>query len=153
MNESIEALETYVDSYPWLLIPLIIIGTIVWFLFVLFILSRLGWQSFADKYERLAPTDLTYIGISSATMGHISYNNCIILSSNSLGIYLKPMLLFSFRHKPLFIPFDQIKRIENKKSFGHQMVAIILQDDNIPKMKLQGKTWDKIIATSGYSSN
>ena len=144
--------ETYFDAYPWLLIPAITIGIVAWFCFVLFVLSRFGWYRFTEHHASSAPSDLSYVGISSARMGLISYNNCIILSCNSKGILFKPMLLFAFAHKPLFIPFDQIK-ITEKKTFGIQMVKLILKDENVPKISLSRKTWEKLKSKSGFQES
>ena len=77
-------------------------------------------------------------------MGKANYSNCIILSANDTGFEMKAVLLFRIGHPRFFIPFKDIKNIENKKTFGQKIVIMSFKDENLPTLTFQERTFNKI---------
>jgi hypothetical protein len=150
MKETIQNIQTYIEANLESLVYIFPLGFILWGSFVLFVISRFGWNKFAYKYESETPLNLARIGIASVKVGMINYNNSFTLSCNNLGLFLKPLLLFRMGHQPIFIPFKDIKSIEDKKRFGFSFISISYQDDNLPDLAFDKKTWHKIESLSGF---
>jgi hypothetical protein len=78
-------------------------------------ISKMGWSKLADRYETNLPFEGTRVGIISATINGVSYKNSLILRYNQDGLYLRPTFLFRLFHKPLFIPWMEIKSVRERK--------------------------------------
>ncbi len=83
--------------------------------FVLFALSRQsGWARLAEDFSQNKdrdPIDGIKYKLSSGKMNNASFSNCILIGANEHGVGMKIMFLFSLFHKPLFIPWSNIKSI------------------------------------------
>jgi hypothetical protein len=118
-----------------------------------YVISKMGWADLVENYQYDEPFTGTRVGIISATINKINYKNTLILKYNDEGVYIKVVLLFSLFHKPILIPWSEIKEVRNKKilisSFkeliiGHPFVSIIGLSDrtyeaiknNIPQSSL-----------------
>ncbi len=97
-------------------IPIIIFGFLIFFVFlwnaVLSILSFAGgWNRLSKKFT--APEDMHGKGkefkFQSARFRIINYSLCAKVMIHEEGIALSVMKLFSFMHKPLFIPYTEMK--------------------------------------------
>lgn len=130
---------------------LFILGFLLWGSFILFILSRFSWKKFANRYESEDQEGYEKIGIISAKVGWINYNNCLILSCSKDRFHLKTMLLFRLGHKSLAIPFADIEKVEQKKLFGVGSITLIFKDQNVPPLQLRLKTWNKLKKVSGIN--
>lgn len=84
--------------------------------FACFILSRIGgWEKLALTYRY----DGTFSGkrwrFRSCKMnGYTNYNNCMTFGTNPVGLYMKILPLFRFRHPPLLIPWPDIRKEQVK---------------------------------------
>lgn len=115
--------------------PVIFIG--MWVL-ITFIISKMGWSRLAAEYPFDGPFTGTRVGMISASINSANYKNAIILKYNNEGICLKTVLFFRLFHKPVFIPWKEIKEVKDKKmliaSFkelviGHPVVAVIVLNE------------------------
>ncbi|HPF08012.1 MAG TPA: hypothetical protein PK293_18350 [Spirochaetota bacterium] len=97
-------------------IPFIVIGFLIFFAglwcAVLAILSLAGgWNRLSKKFP--APEHLLSSGkefrFQSARFRIVNYSLCTTLRIHEEGIAISVMKLFSFRHKPLFIPYVEMK--------------------------------------------
>lgn len=111
--------------------PFIFAG--MWVL-VTFVLSKLGWANLATPYLFDRPFEGKRVGVITASINNVNYKNSLILKYNEEGIYLRPVVLFRLFHKPVLIPWKEIKEVRTKKvlfiSFkelivGHPFVAVI----------------------------
>jgi len=140
MEESLKHIATFIENNPLLWF----VGFLCWFVFVIFIISRFGWRKFSNKYGYTSSSALSRIGLISAKVGKANYSNCIILSANDTGFEMKAVLLFRIGHPRFFIPFKDIKNIENKKTFGQKIVIMSFKDENLPTLTFQERTFNKI---------
>ncbi len=111
--------------------PFVFVG--MW-VFVTFIISKMGWADLVANYQYDAPFTGERVGIISASINGANYKNSLVLKYNQEGIYIRPVLLFRLFHKPMLIPWKEIKEVRDKKVLfytykeliiGHPFVAII----------------------------
>ena len=97
-------------------IPLIVTGFFIFFTVlwcaVLAILSLAGgWNRLSKKFP--APELLLSSGkefrFQSARFRVVNYSLCVTVRIQEEGIVISVMKLFSFRHKPVFIPYSEMK--------------------------------------------
>lgn len=82
----------------------------IWLFFSVVISTYGGWKELAENhpYNGENLTGVTF-RFQSAGMGFFGwYKNCITIFVTDLGIVIQPMLLFRFRHKPIFIEWEDI---------------------------------------------
>ncbi|MFT5305802.1 MAG: hypothetical protein ACI9N1_001712 [Flavobacteriales bacterium] len=84
----------------------------VFWCIVLFITSRIGWYRVAKNYAQPWDDSIEKVGIASARINSMNYNNVIHLHCNKSGIQMRMMKLFSIFHKPVFIPWSKSKGLE-----------------------------------------
>ncbi|HEY2350266.1 MAG TPA: hypothetical protein VGH64_14715, partial [Puia sp.] len=92
--------------------PFLFVG--MWVL-IIFIISRIGWAALAANYSTSAPFKGHSVGFTSASINGANYNNSLILKYNEVGIYLRPIIFFRLFHKPILIPWKEIKEVRDKK--------------------------------------
>jgi len=113
--------------------PVLFIAT--WVLAV-FTISKLGWSKLAGAY-RTDPNFFigTDVGLISAKVNFINYNNSLVLKYNEQGILLKTIFLFRLFHPPILIPWNEITGVEDKKilfftfkklTIGSPLIATIM---------------------------
>jgi hypothetical protein len=104
---------------------ILIIGLAIWFVFlwtlVMTLLSLIsGWRRFSLLYPApVTAGDNTSLKFSmcSIRVGLISYNNIADVIFSHSGIVLKVMKIFSFMHKPIFIPYEKITDVMQGRKF------------------------------------
>lgn len=111
-------------SYITYLFPFFFIG--MWVL-VIFIILKMRWADLVTNYQSGNTFTGKKVGIISASINRADYSNSLILKYNEEGIYLKPIFIFRLFHKPVLIPWREIKEVRNKKilfySFKELMVG------------------------------
>ncbi|MGH8727196.1 MAG: hypothetical protein ACREV9_03340 [Burkholderiales bacterium] len=87
---------------------------------IVFLISRAsGWSTLAQKYPLRAAFPKPKIWLGYAVFrGWIGYNGGIIVGSDSRGLCLRAMpIILSFCHVPIFIPWSEIRVIEQCTRF------------------------------------
>jgi len=122
-----------------MLFPFYFIG--VWVL-VGFIISRMGWHSFAQKYASATRPPGRSFNCRSAWFGSIfaSYRNVLRVVFTAEGIYIYPMVLFRAFHPPFLVPWDKVVGVASRRQWffgtrhelevqdGSDEIHIILSD-------------------------
>jgi hypothetical protein len=84
------------------------------------------------------------VGIISAKINSANYNNSLILKYNEDGIYLKPIILFRLFHKPILIPWREIKEVRDKNILFFSFKDLIVGQPFVAKIRLNKSTFSKI---------
>lgn len=105
------------------------------------ILSRLGWSDLAKHYKYEEDFTGERIGLISAAINKVNYNNCLVLRADSFGFHLKPILLFRAFHPPIFIPWDQVKEVNHKKVLFTSMTELVIGSPKVASINLRPKTF------------
>ncbi len=98
--------------------------------FVGFIISRFGWNSFATSYPVQArPAGRAY-NSPFAWFGTIlfNYRSVVRVIFTDTGIYFYVFFLFRAFHSPFLVPWDRIKSIERKNGFFRDRYRIDIED-------------------------
>lgn len=84
---------------------------------VCFILSRMGWQGFAQKYAAASRPAGRSFNCRSARFGtrFAGYRNVMRMVFCAAGIYIYPQFLFRAFHDPFLIPWDKVVGITERK--------------------------------------
>ena len=89
----------------------IVVGTFLalWLLCFWLVAQLGGWASLAETFATDRPPAGETFQWTSGKCNFIStYNNCLTVSVMKDGVRIRPMLLFRFAHKTLFIPWDAV---------------------------------------------
>ena len=92
-------------------------------LFVGFVLSRLGWHSLAQCYATERERPDRRIDFASGKVGLVDYSRALALGLDDQGIHFSTSFLFRFGHRPFFVPWTDIHAtIEPRLFFGKVVV-------------------------------
>jgi hypothetical protein len=125
--------------------PFLFIG--IWVL-VMFIISRAGWAALAANYSTIAPFKGHSVGFISASINSANYNGSLILKYNEDGIYLRPIILFRLFHRPLFIPWREIKEGPDKKYLFTSYKELMIGSPIVATIRLRKSIFDDYLSPS-----
>ena len=102
--------ETASPSAAWWLAPLAVLGLPLFWLFVCFLVARLGgWAGVAKAFAaRDRPEGTHFSGLSLQIAPATSYGGCVSATFSRDGLWLAPIWLFRFGHRPLLVPWDRV---------------------------------------------
>jgi hypothetical protein len=100
----------------WPSFLLIFSGAIAAFLFLTFLVSRLGWSAVADAYPEISDASGKSWWFQYAKINIVDYRSCVFFTTNQKGLSLSTLFAFRLGHSPIFIPWSDIS-IENSNSF------------------------------------
>lgn len=123
------------------LFPIFFIGM---FVFVIFFLSKKGWSDLVSQYQFEGNFEGDRIGIISAAINGVNYNNCLLLKYNQEGFYLRPVFIFRLFHKPILIPWKAIKDILDKKLLFAQLKELVIGQPTVAIIQMRKATFSKI---------
>ncbi len=123
------------------LFPVFFIGM---FVFVIFFLSKKGWSDLARQYQFEGSFEGDRVGIISAAINGVNYNNCLLLKYNHEGFYLRPVFIFRLFHKPILVPWKEIKDIRDKKLLFLQLKELVVGQPAVAIIQMRLSTFSKI---------
>lgn len=105
-----------------LLFPMIFAG---FWCFVCFLLSRIGgWSRLAKRFAvDTPPAGKIFYGQSAQLSGLCNYNGCLTIIVAAEGLYLRVWALFRAGHKPILIPWAEIRNPRPRKFLWIRKVA------------------------------
>jgi hypothetical protein len=121
--------------------PFLFIGMVI---LIIFIISKMGWADLAAKYQSSATFIGKRVGIISASINNANYKNSLVLKYNEEGIYLRPVFLFRLFHKPIFIPWKEIKEVRDKKILFYTFKELIVGNPFVAIIGVKKSVLDKI---------
>ena len=97
-------------SAAWWIVPLVVLGFLLFWLFLCFLIARLGgWAGAARTCAaRRRPEGTHFSGLSLQIAPATSYGGCMSATFSRDGLWLAPIWLLRFGHRPLLIPWDRI---------------------------------------------
>jgi len=118
----------------WPFFPLFFVG--MW-IFVNFVISQMGWRSFANRYPaQTRPTGSAY-NSPSAWFGLLgSYRNVVRVIFTDAGVYFYVLFLFRAFHPPFLVPWESVKRVEKLDGFFGRKYSLGI-DDPAGKIRLR----------------
>lgn len=133
--------------------PLVFIGFCVFF-FVLWVASNFmfskitGWGKLSSKYKILSKPVVQPIKFVNVYWGSVFITgNIYTVGANNKGLYLDVCFPFNPFHPPLFIPWQDIKQKQVKRSFKRH-VQLIFGNNLSRPFEISLKTAEKLQAHS-----
>lgn len=130
----------FINSFQYIF-PFAFIG--LWIL-VTFIFSKLGWAALAANYQFDGVFTGQRIGIISGSINGINYKNSLILMYNDEGLYLKTIFLFRLFHKPVLVPWKEIKTVRDKSMLLFSVKELMVGDPHVARISIPEGVFDKI---------
>jgi hypothetical protein len=98
--------------------------------FVLFVISHLGWRSFALRYAApTRPVAKAYNSPASNLNNNLlaSYRNVVRVVFTEAGIYFYVLFLFRAFHPPFLVPWESVRRAKKVDGFwgSHYRIDIV----------------------------
>ncbi len=111
---------------------------------ICYIISKMGWTDLAAKYETSPEFIGTKIGLISANINSANYKNSLILKYNDEGIFLRPIFLFRLFHKPILIPWQEIKSIRTKKNFFSSYNELLIGSPYVATITISNSIFQRL---------
>jgi len=104
----------------------------------------MGWDDLVANYEASVPFTGQRVGIISASINSLGYRNSLVLKYNDQGMLLKPVFILRLFHKPIFIPWSEIKEIRDKKILFTNLKQFIIGNPFVAVIGMEKSTFSKI---------
>lgn len=123
------------------LFPIFFIGMAVG---AMYVLARKAWWGLAENYPFDRDFEGHRFGVISASINGVNYNNCLLLKYNEQGLYLRPIFPFRLFHKGVFIPWQEIVAISDRKIFFVSVKEIRIGSPEVAKIIMKVSTFRRI---------
>lgn len=108
-----------------------------------------GWRRLSLKYP--APENPPAAGkeyrFQSVRLRLVNYSLCMTVITTDTGVMLKVMKLFSFMHRPMFIPYPEMK----EPSFGRFVTDYVVFRADSVRVEIYGSSAEEIRVCMGES--
>lgn len=116
-----------------LIIPIFLtFFTALWLLVGLLNSALSGWQRLATRYATEKPFSGHKWTWESGQMRWVGIRNCLTVGADRNGLYLAMLVVFRFRHPPLFIPWSDISITPKRSFFRKGMEFRLGGNDGVP---------------------
>ena len=113
--------------------------------FIVYFLSNSAWVHLVAKFKFTDQFVGKRIGIISARINYVNYNNSLILYYNEKGFYLKPVFIFKLFHPPIFIPWNEVQDIYDKKILFFKYKELwVIGHPNYTSITISDSTFKKL---------
>src|SRR6266516_56545 len=111
----------------WPFFPIFFVG--MW-LSVSFVISRMGWNAFAERYSSETRPQGTAYSFQSTWFGIFlaRYGNVVRVVFTDAGVYFYAFFLFRAFHRPFLVPWESVRRVERKKVFFWPRYRLDIED-------------------------
>jgi len=123
----------------------------VWLLVATIVSHTSGWHALAARFrdERVF-SGQRWTWQSGRMRWGTNYNGCLTLGAGPEGLYIAIMWLFSFRHTPLLIPWQEIA-VSRQKVLWWEFVRFQLGRQERLPFRVQRKIGNNLQAAAGTS--
>jgi hypothetical protein len=130
---------------PWLL-PTILLAFPIFFAgmwsFVCLLISRLsGWSRMATRFATTEPPMGRRFAWQSGRVGMSNYNSVLNIDVSPRGMRLDVLGLFRIGHRPLFIPWSEIRNATTRRFLFWETVVFEVGSPSLAKVRLPKKVF------------
>lgn len=138
--------ESFNPTFLLLLIPLILVGFVLIWSGVVYLLAWLGgWRRLARLYRTANTPKGAPLGTFWAMVGPVNHKGTLHIQPAPEGLYLSTMALFRMGHPPLLIPWHAIKRHDVEQLSLVKWVALELGNPKITTLRLPSAMVDEAV--------
>jgi hypothetical protein len=99
-------------------IAVVLLGVFVWWCVLIWSIAWwTGWRSLAHHYHHSGPFHGRTHRFQQISFGWSGYSGCVTVGSNADGLYLAVILPFRPGHRPLFIPWSEVRSADVVRSW------------------------------------
>lgn len=91
-----------------------------------------GWRRLAERFATTAEFHGQMFRMRSAKMRFAQYNGAINIGSGPEGLYLRPVVVFRFRHPALLIPWYETEVRNQRVLFFRYAVLMLGRSEQVP---------------------
>ena len=142
-----EGMERLLPLFGMVGFPILFVA--MWVL-VCRIVSLFGWSRLTDRYvARTSPSPSAKsfywrsISIGSSVFAP-GYNGCVNIWLDDTGIFLRPSMMFRLFHPMLFLPWNGVESIEEKKIMIFQQARVQMRG-SVPPINFTGGVADALL--------
>jgi hypothetical protein len=135
-------------TWFWPIFPFYFIG--LWFGISYLLSATGGWRALARCYpDEASSSEGQRFRFQSAQVGWVNYNNCVNVIVSPTGLRLSVFAPFRFGHRPIFIPWRDI-RVGLRKSWFTSVGVLRFAREPTMELRLRRRLVDRIAdASSG----
>jgi hypothetical protein len=126
--------------FPFLFIP----AFIAMFFLASYTISKKGWSDLQERFRYDGDFQGENIGLISASINGMNYQNCLILKFDQEGFYLRPLLIFRIFQKPVFIPWKEVKHVRDKNFIVGSTKELVIGEPAIVLMQMRASTFQRM---------
>jgi hypothetical protein len=140
----------------WTQALLIVAIVTTWLLFwvsIVGLLARLGgWRALSEAYpcDRAVFEGARFTFQSAVLKRWVSYNRGLTFTANGEGVRIAPFPFFKFGHRPILLPWSQLKITEEKRVFVTVVKLEALRVSGVPLL-ISKTLAGKLMAAAGES--
>lgn len=124
-----------------LLFPVFFVG--LWCLICLLISRIGGWSRLAEKFATTeVPPGTVLEGQSVKLSGLTNYNRCLTIIIAKEGLYMKVWPIFGIGHKPILIPWNEIRNGKPGRFLWMRTVSFEAGNPKIARISLSEKVFN-----------
>ncbi len=94
---------------------ILVLLPVVWCVVSVLLAHIGGWRELARAYPATRRFDGEKLGVRSARLGYVNYNNCIRVSAGPAGLLLRMILPFRLAHPPILVPWTEVSVSDSGK--------------------------------------
>lgn len=124
----------------YIILPIFFVAFPLFFIGVIFLISRMGWRKLAAQFEYTHQFDGEKIKLTSAGIGLSNYNNVLNTYVNREGIYMRPRFVFKLFHPAVMIPWKEFRDYNEGKMWFVNTATVLVGHDPQIKITFAGKS-------------
>ena len=118
------------DDWMVVVVPAFLVAFALFWTFVTFVVSLLGWRSLAAEYRATAPFRGPTRSWESGYVGFARYNTVLTVGADPAGLSLSVFPLFRAGSPPLFIPWEDVVQVRRERKWFATLVVFGLRRSN-----------------------
>lgn len=100
-----------------------------------------GWRKLAQRFPANRPPGGERFAIQSASVGGISYNNCMTIYRDEYGLHFYVWFPFRAGHPPMLIPWTEMHRPVESSFLGMKFVTVDVGDPKVSRLQVAAKVF------------
>lgn len=137
-------MENQTELAPWVIPTIFLPAFAAMWLLVNFVLYKVSWTKLQERFREDEKINNERIGIISMRFRWINYNNMITAYATPHGLYLKPILFFRLFHKPVLIPWKEIRAIREERIMMTRFVNVEVGSEDPQVIKFTNRSFKRM---------
>jgi hypothetical protein len=145
-------MQDWLKNHPLLFVGLLLLGIACYWILIMNLISLTGgWKTLSKRFRLQQPYTGAFWKWQRAMMRmFVSYNGCLIVGADQMGLFLDIMLLFRPGHPALFVPWNEVT-VARKSWMANDRVEMRLGRSEQVLFKIRGSLASQLQTAAGQS--